>query len=76
MFITGLAESLHEQPSIYFSGSSLECYCYLVSVFFGPRIFETLTENENTMAINIIKNELASESDDEYKGSDQPQKAK
>ena len=65
MFITGLAESLHEQLSIYFSGSSLECYCYLVSAFLDPRVFETLTENEKTMAIKIIKNELVSESDDE-----------
>jgi hypothetical protein len=68
VFITGLAESLHEQLSIYFSGSSLECYCYLVSAFLDPRVFETLTENEKT----IIKNKLVSENDDEYKGYDQP----
>jgi hypothetical protein len=74
IFITGLVESLHEQLSIYFSGSSLEFYCYLVSELLNPRVSETLTEIEKTMAINIIKNELVSGSDCEYKKSDQPPK--
>ena len=74
MIITGHAEFRHEQLSIYFSGSSLEFYCYLVSELLNPRVSETLTEIEKTMAINIIKNELVSGSDCEYKKSDQPPK--
>ena len=44
-----------------------EYYCYPVSEFLDPRVFKTLTENEKTMAINIIRNKLVSESNNEYK---------
>ena len=52
--------------------SSLQCYCYLISVFRDPRIFDTLAENEKNF--NIIENQLISEGDNKYKESDRLKK--
>ena len=45
-------------------------------VYFDPRFLETLTEHDKTAVINVIKNKLVSESDNEYMGSARPKNVK